>query len=214
MAGTKAVFLEACCRERGQAYLRLDYQGHGESSGRFEDGTLGQWADDAQAVIEAVAVGPLLLVGSSMGGWIALLLAKRLGDRVAGLVGIAAAPDFGGEICESLTAAQRETLRRDGVLRVPSEYGPEPSVVSLRFLEESRDHELLQQSIPVRCPVRLLQGMADPDVPWQKALRIAESVESADVRVTLLKGAGHRLSEPEHLQLLAETVDALSRQVA
>lgn len=209
MSGTKAMFLEERCRARGQAFLRLDYQGHGESSGRFEDGTLGQWAADAEAVVESATAGPLLLVGSSMGGWIALLLARRLGGRVAGLVGIAAAPDFGSELWQSFSAAQRATLEADGVLRGPSEYGPEPSMVSLRFIEESRAHEQLHGPIPVSCPVRLLQGTADADVPWHKAVRIAECVESTDVRVTLIKDAAHRLSEPAELALLDETVAAL-----
>ena len=214
MAGTKALHLEAACRAAGRAYLRLDYQGHGASSGLFEDGTLGQWRDDARAVVEAMTDGPLLLVGSSMGGWIALLLARDLGARVRGLVGVAAAPDFGGDIAQSLEPAHRETLERDGVLRVPSEYGPEPTVITRRFIEESRQHDLLAEVIPVHCPVRLLQGMQDDDVPWTKALAIAGRLESRDVRVTLIKSGRHRLSEPSELDLVASTVTALAAEVS
>ncbi len=211
MRGTKAEFLARECAARGQACLRLDYRGHGESSGRFEDGTLGRWADDALAVIESCTTGALLLVGSSMGGWIALLLARRLGERVAGLVGVAAAPDFGDDIRAALDADARARLERDGVLRLPSEYGPEPSVVTLAFLDESRRHNQLHDTIPLHCPVRLLHGMADRDVPWRKAIAIAERLASTDVRVTLLKDAGHRLSSPEELALLADTVHSLAQ---
>ena len=209
MNGTKALYLERACRARGQACLRLDYQGHGLSSGRFADGTLGQWADDALAVVEAVADGPLLLVGSSMGGWIALLLAHRLGARVAGLVGVAAAPDFGDDVWDGLDDAARSTLVRSGILLLPSEYGPEPGMITLAFIEESRRHNQLGGPVPLRCPVRLLHGMDDRDVPWQKAVALTERLTSDDVRLTLLKGAGHRLSERHELDLLAETVLSL-----
>ena len=209
MAGTKALHLEAACRAAGRAYLRLDYQGHGASSGLFEDGTLGQWRDDARAVVEAMTDGPLLLVGSSMGGWIALLVARRLGERLAGLVGIAAAPDFGDDVWSDLDDEARTTLLRRGVLSVPSDYGPEPGVITLTFIEESRRHNQLGADIPLRCPVRLLHGMADRDVPWRKAVELAERLQSTDVRVTLLKDAGHRLSEPHELELLAGTVATL-----
>lgn len=213
MNGTKALHLERLCLEQGRAFLRLDYQGHGESSGAFADGTLGAWADDALAVIDAVTPGPLLLVGSSMGGWIALLAALRLRERVAGLVGIAAAPDFGDEIWNDLAEPARATLRRDGLLSVPSDYGPEPGVVTLAFIEESRRHNLLGADIAISCPVRLLHGMADPDVPFHRSLAIAERVVSADVRVTLLKGGGHRLSEPSELALIGDTVMQLAREI-
>lgn len=213
MNGTKALYLERDCVARGQAYLRLDYQGHGESSGRFEDGTLGQWADDACAIIEAATAGPLLLVGSSMGGWIALIVARRLGERVTGLVGIAAAPDFGDDVWNSLGDEGRTTLLRRGVLSMPSEYGPEPSIVTLAFIEESRRHNQLGGVIPLRCPVRLLHGMADADVSWRKAIALSERLASDDVRMTLLKSAGHRFSARCELALIGETVMQLANEV-
>jgi len=211
MSGSKALHLERCCRERGQAFLRLDYRGHGESSGRFEEGTIGAWAEDARSVIEACTEGPLLLVGSSMGGWIMLLVALAMPERVAGLVGVAAAPDFTEELVwEALDEAARAELLRAGRLLVPSEYDEEPCPFTLALIEEARSHLLLRAPIPLACPVRLLQGLADPDVPWETALRLAERLAAEDVRVTLVKGAGHRLSEPEHLELLDEAVRELS----
>lgn len=206
MHGSKALYLDALCRQRGLAFLRLDYQGHGMSSGRFEDGTLGQWADDARQVIDPVCAGPLLLVGSSMGGWIALLIARELAARVVGVVGVAAAPDFGDRMWNDLDAGRRELLQRDGILREPSAYGPEPSVITLKFIEEARRHNLLGAPIGVHCPVRLLHGLDDPDVPWGQALALARRLQSDDVRVTLLKGAGHRLSSAAELELLGRTV--------
>ncbi len=211
MSGDKAQHLERGCRGRGQAFLRLDYQGHGESSGRFEDGTIGQWMDDAHDVIAALTEGPLVLVGSSMGGWVMIDAALRFGARVVGLVGVAAAPDFTEELVwNALDAGARERLRDHGRLLVPSEYDEEPCLFTLRLIEEARDHLYLGSPIAIDCPVHLLQGLADADVPWQTAVRLAERLTSTDVRVTLVKGAGHRFSEPVQLQLLDAAVRALS----
>jgi len=210
MTGGKATHLEACCRTRGNAFLRFDYQGHGASSGRFEDGTIGAWAEDARGAIEAVTEGPLVLVGSSMGGWILLLVALSMARRMRGLVGIAAAPDFTEDlIWETLDADARARLRGEGVLNLASEYDQEPYPVTLALVEEARERLLLRAPIALHCPVRLLHGLEDSDVPWATALRLAERLASTDVRVTLLKGAGHRLSEPPELDLLAATVAEL-----
>ncbi|MFT8242621.1 alpha/beta hydrolase [Roseomonas sp. BN140053] len=203
MEGSKALFLRDRCAESGHAFLRLDYSGHGVSGGMFEDGTVGRWAEDAAAIIEARAPGPVVLVGSSMGGWIALLLARRWGEsRVRAVVGLAAAPDFTEDLMPAdLSAAEREALARDGVVRRPSPYG-EPLPITARLLEEGRNHLLLRGPIPFTNPVRLLQGMADPDVPWRHALRIVEALAGADVALTLIKDGDHRLSRPEDLTLL------------
>lgn len=210
MEGTKALHLRDACAAQGRAFLRLDYSGHGVSGGDFEAGTIGTWAEDAALVIEARAPGPLVLVGSSMGGWIALLLARRLGaTRVRGLVGIAAAPDFTEALIRpSLTAEHRATLERDGVLRIPSEYGT-PTPITRQLLEEGAGHLLLPGPIPYAGPVRLLQGMADPDVPWGHALRLVEALPGPDVELTLIKDGDHRLSRPQDLALLLRVLAAM-----
>lgn len=184
MTGTKARYLDAWCRARGQAYLRFDYQGHGASSGRFEDGTIGTWRDDALAAIRTLTAGPLVLVGSSMGGWIMLLAALAVPERVRALVGVAAAPDF----TEDLAGAR----------------------LSPKLIEDGRRHVVLRAPIPLACPVRLLHGLEDTDVPWKTSLRLARALASRDVILTLLKGGDHRLSEPHELGLLGATLAGLS----
>jgi pimeloyl-ACP methyl ester carboxylesterase len=210
MGGTKARHLEAWCRDRGQAYLRLDYQGHGRSSGRFEDGSVGIWAADAVNVIEAVTEGTLVLVGSSMGAWIMLIAARRLGARVVGLVGIASAPDFTEELIHAhLDSRQRAQLNREGRLERASAYDQGPNVVTLKMIEDGREHLQLGEVIPLQCPVRLIHGLDDPDVPWAISLRLSERLDSEDVRLTLVKSGGHRLSDPPDLELLTATLDGL-----
>jgi len=209
MTGDKATGLAAFAAERGQAMLRFDYSGHGASDGSFLDGTIGTWACDALAVIDQLTTGPLILVGSSMGGWIALLTAVARPDRVAALVGIAAAPDFTERLMwDAMAPRERETLLRDGVLHIPSQYG-EPTPITRRLIEDGRDHLLLNGPLALRCPVRLLHGQADPDVPWELALRIAERVTGPDVQITLVKDGDHRLSRPSDLALLYRTVGGL-----
>jgi pimeloyl-ACP methyl ester carboxylesterase len=209
MTGDKSTAIAAFCEEHGQACLRFDYSGHGVSGGEFEDGTIGRWADDALAVIDSKADEPLILVGSSMGGWIALLAALARRSRVVALIGIAAAPDFTEVLMwQAMSFAQREILLRDGVIRVPSQYG-DPSTITLRLIEDGRLHLLLDQPIAIDCPVRLLHGQADPDVPWEMALRIADQLTSKDVQVTLVKDGDHRLSRPSDLALLLQTLGAL-----
>ncbi len=206
MTGDKATALAAFCAERGQAMLRFDYSGHGASGGRFEDGTIGRWTDDALAVIDRLTEGPLVLVGSSMGGWIALLAALARPDRVAALIGIAAAADFTEALMwQAMTIEQRAALMRDGVLHRPSQYG-EPYPITRALIEDGRTRLLLNAPIALDCPVRLLHGQEDPDVPWELALRIAERVTSRDVQVILVKDGDHRLSRPQDLALLRRTL--------
>jgi len=211
MTGSKALALEAYARRSGRAFLRFDYRGHGASSGRFEDGTVGAWAGDAVAVLDALTEGPQILVGSSMGGWIMLLAALARPQRIAGLVGIAPAPDFTEDlIWGRATAQQRQELESAGYVDQPSEYSVAPYRITRHLIQEGRGHLLLGTPIPLTCPVRLIHGLKDADVPWQTSLRLAEALESEDVEVTLVKNAAHRLSEPEDLARLERTIEALS----
>ncbi|HME25843.1 MAG TPA: alpha/beta hydrolase [Acetobacteraceae bacterium] len=206
MTGDKATALAAFCAECGQAMLRFDYSGHGDSGGRFEDGTIGRWTDDALAVIDRLTAGSLVLIGSSMGGWIALLAALARPDRVAALIGIAAAPDFTEALMwQAMTFEQRATLMRDGILQRLSQYG-EPYPITRALIEDGRTRVLLNAPIALDCPVRLLHGQDDPDVPWEMALRTAEQVTSRDVQVILVKDGDHRLSRPQDLALLRRTL--------
>lgn len=211
MAGTKAVWLKSWARERGRAYLRFDYRGHGDSSGAFEEGSIGDWADDAAEVLRRLTHGPQVLVGSSMGGWIALLLARRYPDRVAALVGIAAAPDFTEDaMWEGFSQVQRQALLVDGRVALPSAYSEEPYVVTRRLIEDGRANLVLRQPLRIGAPVRLLQGTADEDVDRSVALRLLDHIEGPDVRLTLVKGADHRFSGERELALIGRTLDGLA----
>lgn len=206
MQGSKALALDRWAAETGHGLLRLDYAGCGESAGRFEDGTLAMWRDDARLVIEAHVPGRMVLVGSSMGGWIALLLARDLGDRVAGLVGIAAAPDFTDW---GFSDAEKATLRAEGRLLRPSDYGPEPMLTTRAFWEAGEALHVLDSPLLLDCPLRLLHGQRDADVPWELALRLARQVRSDDVQLHLVKDGDHRLSRPQDLCLLTDVVARL-----
>ena len=215
MSGGKAEYLEAECIQRGQGFLRFDYTGHGQSDGRFEDGTIGHWLGDTLAVLDRLTEGPQILIGSSMGGWIAALAAMARPERIAGLIGIAVAPDFTEELVwDRLSDQQREQLTREGVLLRPSAYDEAPYPFTLRLVEEGREHLILNGPVAIDAPVRLIHGMADADVPWRQSLRLAERITGPDVRLTLVKDGEHRLSRPQDLALLGETVADLSRTVA
>ena len=206
MEGTKALHLEAWARARGRAFLRFDYSGHGASSGAFEDGAIGDWAEDAAAAL-TLTDGPQILVGSSMGGWIALLLARRHPERIAGLVGIAAAPDFTeDDLWPGLGDADRAALDRGEAVLRPSDYG-EPYPITPRLIEDGRRNLVLRAPIPAPFPVRLLQGSADAEVPVGLALRMLDRLDGADVRLTLVRGADHRFSTPACLALITATVE-------
>ncbi|SJZ81846.1 hypothetical protein SAMN02745126_02412 [Enhydrobacter aerosaccus] len=211
MTGTKAMALEAWARKAGQAYLRFDYLGHGQSSGRFEDGTIGRWLEDSLAAIDQLTTGKLVLVGSSMGGWLSLLAAQARRERMAGLVLIAAAPDFTERmLLKGLSPEERARLERDGRLERPSQYSPEPSVFTWKLIEEGRRHLLLDKPLALPCPVRLLHGQSDPDVPWEYSLQIAQHLEAPEVITTFIKGGDHRLSTPADLARLVATVEELA----
>jgi pimeloyl-ACP methyl ester carboxylesterase len=212
MTGTKAMALEAHCRDAGRAFVRFDYLGHGTSSGHFADGTIGRWAADAVAVLDRLTEGPQVLVGSSMGGWLMVLAARARPERVRAMVGIAAAPDFTERLMwREFGQDQRRALERDGVLRLPSQYGDDPYPITRRLIEDGRRHLVLEAPIGFDGPVRLLHGMADTDVPWQLSVDLADRLTSPDVAVTLVKGGDHRLSTPEDLARLAKTLDEVAR---
>jgi pimeloyl-ACP methyl ester carboxylesterase len=211
MTGTKALALETWARASGHAYLRFDYLGHGQSSGRFEDGTIGRWLDDSLSAIDALTSGKLVLVGSSMGGWLSLLAARARPERLAGLVLIAAAPDFTERmLLAGLSPDDRIRLERDGRLERPSQYSPEPSVFTWKLIEEGRNHLLLDKPLALPCPVHLLHGQSDPDVPWEYSLQIARHLEAPEVITTFIKGGDHRLSAPADIARLIATVEELA----
>lgn len=210
MMGTKAEFLASSCARRGQPYLRFDYRGHGQSGGAFEDGTIGLWLSDALAAIDALTDGPLILVGSSMGGWLALLAALARKERTKGLVGLAAAPDFTREIPTRMNAAQKSQMDKEGFFTQPSDYGDAPLVFTRTLLEEGEAHCLLDAPVAIDCPVRLIQGMKDADVPWQTAHRISNAITGADKKVFLREDGDHRLSAAGDLALLEQLVVELS----
>lgn len=207
MTGTKAAALAAACAAAGRSYVRFDYFGHGQSTGEFADGTIGRWTADALAAIDELTAGPLVLVGSSMGGWIALLAALARPDRVKGLVLVAPAPDFTEGFWNGLTPAAQAYLRKTGRVDLPSQYSGEPTPMTLKLIEDGRDHLLLHKPVPFAGPVRILQGMQDPDVPWAHAVKVMEQLQGADVRLTLFKTGDHRLSKLDEIGALERAVD-------
>jgi len=211
MEGTKALWLDAWARERGRAYLRFDYRGHGSSSADFLDGCIGDWADDAFEAVSRLTKGRQILVGSSMGGWIALLLARRMPERIAGLVGIAAAPDFTEAMWAEMSAAERDRLMAEGRVERPSDYSDEPYVITRRLIEDGRRNLVLDAPLGLPFPVRLLQGTADAEVPVAVALRILDHIDCADARLTLVKGADHRFSGPRELRLIGKAIHGVTR---
>jgi pimeloyl-ACP methyl ester carboxylesterase len=214
MTGGKALALEDLCRARGNAYVRFDYTGHGASSGRFEDGTISRWAGDAIAVLDHLTEGPQVLVGSSLGGWIMLLVALARRERVAGLVGVASAPDFTEDLLwADLSPSEQQHLMDTGVLRLPSAYDEEPTPVTRAIIEDGRRHLLLRGPIGLDCPVRLIHGVDDRDVPWRTSLTLMQRLRARDVELHLIKDGEHRLSRTEDLQRLCETVDRLLAQM-
>lgn len=210
MMGTKAIFLQDWARARGRAFLRFDYSGHGQSGGDFLDGSIGDWFEDALAAL-ALTTGPQILVGSSMGGWIALLLARAVPARIAGLVGVAAAPDFTEDsMWAEFTAEQRAELIASGRVATPSDYSADPYVITRRLIEEGRRRLVLRTPLDLPFPVRLLQGSADRDVPPAVALRLFDHATSPDMRLTLVKGADHRFSTPDCLAAIVAAIDQVS----
>ena len=206
MDGAKAAALDALAGRRGIAMLRFDYSGTGSSGGNFEDGTLDGWLGESLELVDQLTEGPIILVGSSMGGWLALHLALRLRDRVQALVGIAAAPDFTDW---GFTTDQKAKLRANGRIEQPNPFGGEPHRTTLAFWRSGKALQLLDQPIAVDCPVRLVHGDADEEVPIEIALKLMHQLRSADVQLSVLKGSGHRLSQPREIEAIVRTVAAL-----
>ena len=206
MAGSKAAAVFGWAQARGRACLLLDYSGCGESGGDFAEGTLSRWRDEVLALIAAHCAGQVVLVGSSMGGWLKLLVALAIPARVAAMVGIAAAPDFTDW---GFSAEQKMQLAAGVTVLESNAYGPEPSPTYPAFWRDGQAQRVLDSDIALTCPVRLLHGQQDADVPWQTALRLAQALRSADVQVTLVKDGDHRLSRTSDIALLLHTVAAL-----
>lgn len=203
MEGTKALAVDAFAQARGLAMLRFDYSGTGSSEGRFEDGTLGGWLEEALHMLDSLTDGPVVLVGSSMGGWLALLMARHRPERIAALVGIAAAPDFTDW---GYSEEEKEVLRSAGRLEQPNPYAPEPHVTTSGFWESGEALRLLDGPIAVDCPVRLVHGDADAEVPVEIAVRTMQQLRSADVQLTLIKGGGHRLSQRHEIEAILRSL--------
>ena len=213
MAGTKAIELENHCRSVGQAFLRFDYRGHGESSGNFEDATISDWVSDALFVIDTCTKGPLILVGSSMGGWIMLLAALARSERISGLVGIAAAPDFTRDLMwDRFSEKTKQILESEGVYYEESEYGSDPYTVTMKLIVDGQKHLLLDRPIHLNCPMRLLHGMEDCSVPWMTASRLAKKMQSEDIRILLLKDGDHRLSRDQDIVCLKLMLDEIIKK--
>lgn len=219
MMGTKAERLDAWAAETGHAFVRHDYSGHGESGGRFEDGTISRWLGESLAVLETFTAGPQILVGSSMGAWIALRMVEELhkagqGDRVGGLLLLAPAPDFTSELMEpQLTAAQRKALDEHGHFEEMSEYSPEPNIYTRALFYDGAANAVLTGTIDTHCPVHILQGMADRDVPWQHAMKLVEHLPADDVTLSLIRDGDHRLSRPQDLEMIVAALEGLVSRI-
>lgn len=209
MTGTKAAALAAHCATHGQAFIRFDYNGHGQSGGKFIDGTIGSWKRDTLAVFDALTQDDVILVGSSMGAWMALMLALARPERIRGLIGISSAPDFTERlIWEKLSPSQKKMLLNEGIFYAPSCYGEEAYPITRHLIEEARDHLLLDKPIPITCPVSLLHGTADEDVPIDMAQTLA--VQLPHAALTCIQDGNHRLSRPDDLMLLCKTLTELT----
>ncbi len=215
MMGTKAEALDRWAAETRHGCTRFDYSGNGQSAGRFEDGTISRWLEEAEAVLLAHARGPQIVVGSSMGGWIALLLAKRLRERgeperIAGMVLIAPAVDMTKDLMwDAMSTAKKRRLKRSGFLSEPSAYSDEPDIVTLELIEDGKRHLFGDRPIETGCPVHVIQGMQDPDVPWTHAARLMERLAFDDAVLTLVRDGDHRLSRPEDVQRLIRAVEEI-----
>ena len=213
MSGSKVTVLESWAKTRGYGFLAFDYSGHGLSGGAFEDGTISAWREDALAAIEALTSGPIILVGSSMGGWMALLSALALKDRVAAMVLIAPAPDFTQKLMwPEFSAEQQAEIMEQGRTLRPSDYG-DPYPITRALIEDGKQWVLLDAPIALSIPIRILQGLQDPDVPWQHAFRLGEALESEDLVFSLIKDGDHRLSRDQDIERLVRTCGELAALV-
>ena len=213
MEGTKAIALEKAMTGLNRSYTRFDYLGHGQSTGHFQDGTISRWTDDALAILDNCTAGPQIIVGSSMGGWIGLRMALLRPERVAGFIGIAAAPDFTTRMWDDMPEEGKQAIKTQGFWEQPSEYSDEPYIITRKLIDDGPRNFLLNGAINVTCPVHLLQGMKDDSVPWKTALDIQEALVAEDVTVCLIKNGDHRLSEPDDITRLILATERLSNHI-
>ena len=213
MNGGKATSLSAFCHNRGQQYTRFDYRGHGQSSGVFADSTVGDWLNDAVTILDSVTTGPQIVVGSSMGGWIAFLLARIRPNRIAAIVTIAPAVDMTQRALANLPNEAKRQLEENSVWMRPSEYEPDGYPITQKLLDEGAIHILLNDPIPFEGPVRILHGMQDDVVPWSLSLDILDALVSKDVEITFVKDGDHRMSEPDGIKRLINLVSAISKKL-
>jgi len=211
MNGTKAMALERWCLEQGRAFVRFDYTGHGASSGNFVDGCIGDWAADVISVIDHLTTGPQVLIGSSMGGWLMFLAALARPKRIAGLLGLAAAPDFTEDLMGTdLTADQRGVLMKQGQVAISCDYAPDETyMITRKLIDDGKNHLLLRSPLNIQVPVRLIQGMLDTDVPWATALKVQDAMVTPDVEIQFVKRGDHRLSGAHDLLRLERTLGHL-----
>ncbi|MCO6390915.1 alpha/beta fold hydrolase [Aliihoeflea aestuarii] len=219
MLGTKAEALDAWARDNSRAFLRHDYSGHGESGGDFRDGTISRWLAQSLAIFRQRTEGPQILVGSSMGAWIALRMVQELhkageGDRIGALLLLAPAPDFTMELMEpELTDAHRRDLETKGYMEEPSEYSPEPNTYTRALFEDGRANRVMDGIVDTHCPVTIIQGLADPDVPHTHALKLVEHLPADDVTISLVKDGDHRLSRPQDIALILKATQGLVERI-
>ena len=208
--GTKAIFLSQWAEKNKRDFLRFDYRGHGASSGTFEETSISDWLEDTKNIIFSLTSGPQILVGSSLGGWIALLFARLYPQKVAGIIGIAAAPDFTAKYAiNNLTKDQRQELKTTGKLSLHSEYSEEPLVITKKLIDDGNENLVLTNKQSIDCPVRLLHGSLDEDVPISSGIGILESLSSSDIQLQIIKGVDHRFSTPECLEMIKEAVEQM-----
>lgn len=208
MQGTKALFLEEYCKKIGRPFLRFDYSGHGQSKGEFEDFCVSDWSNDSKDIIEHNFDRPVLLVGSSMGGWISLVLAQNKPKLIAGFIGLAAAPDFTFWIEEKMSAQQKEMLNHQGYFDLDNDYGKAYKITS-KLLKDGRYNQILDKKIEVVFPIHLIQGKQDADVPWQTAQKIKESLPHSSAKITYIEDGDHRLSSPNALEILRNIIKTM-----
>jgi pimeloyl-ACP methyl ester carboxylesterase len=210
MTGTKATSLEKFCKEKDYSFIRFDYLGHGHSSGKFTDGTIGKWLGNVLDVLDKLTTGPQILIGSSMGGWLMLLAALARPERIVALIGVASAPDFTENlIWDAMDATAKAELQKNGVYSLNSEYGEEPYPISYELITEGRKHLLLDKKIDINCPVRLIHGLLDKDVPHELSIKLSQQLTSENLCVNLIAEGDHRMSKPEDIELLCENLEEL-----
>ena len=208
--GTKAIFLSQWAEKNNRDFLRFDYRGHGASSGTFEETSISDWLEDTKSIVLSLTSGPQILVGSSLGGWIALLFARLYPQKVAGIIGVAAAPDFTAKYAiNNLTKDQRQELKTTGKLSFDSEYFEQPLVITQKLIEDGNQHLILTKNQCIDCPVRLFHGSLDEDVPLSTSINILKSLSSVDMHLQIIKGIDHRFSTPECLELIKETLERM-----